>query len=53
MRQFSERSYRADEGKTIVRKADGFDMGESIYLGEEDSIDNYEEREVTETIVEE
>lgn len=43
----------ADENKTIIRKVDGFDMGGSIYLGEEDSIDNYEESEVTETIVEE
>lgn len=40
----------ADENKTIIRKVDGFDMGESIYLGEEDSIDNYEEREVEQPI---
>ena len=38
--------YIAEEGKTFIRKADGFDMGEDIWLGEFDTIDNYEEREV-------
>lgn len=33
----------ADENKTFIRKADGFDMGEEIWLGVEDSIENYEE----------
>ena len=36
----------ADEGKTFIRKADGFDMGEEIWLGLTDNIDNYEEQEV-------
>lgn len=35
--------YQADEGKTFIRKADGFDMGEEIWLGVNDSIKNYEE----------
>ncbi len=38
--------YKAKEGKTFIRKADGFDMGEEIWLGEFDTIENYEEREV-------
>lgn len=33
----------ADEGKTFIRKADGFDMGEELWLGIDDNIDNYEE----------
>lgn len=41
-----ERHYIAEEGKTFIRKADGVDMGEEIFLGENDNIDNYEEREV-------
>ena len=36
----------ADEGKTFIRVADGFDMGEEIWLGVNDTIDNYEEKEV-------
>lgn len=36
--------YIAAEGKTFIRKADGFDMGEDIWLGEDDSIENYEEK---------
>lgn len=36
----------ADEGKTFIRKADGFDMGEELWLGIDDNIENYEEREV-------
>ena len=34
----------ADEGKTIVRKADNFDMGEELWLGLDDNIDNYVEQ---------
>ena len=37
--------YIAKEGKTFIRKADGFDMGEELWLGENDNINNYEERE--------
>lgn len=40
---------KAEEGKTFIRKADGFDMGEEIWLGESDTIENYEEREVEQT----
>jgi hypothetical protein len=35
--------YVADKGKTFIRKADGYDMGEEMWLGELDSIDNYVE----------
>lgn len=39
--------YKAPDGKVYVRKADGFVMGNDIYLGtfidgSEDVIDNYE-----------
>lgn len=40
--------YTADEGKLIVRKADGFIMGDAIDLGSADSIENYEERAFSE-----
>lgn len=33
----------ADEGKTFVSKVDGSNMGEEIWLGVADSIENYEE----------
>ena len=36
----------ADEGKTFIRKPDGFDMGEEMWLGLTDNIDNYEEQEI-------
>jgi hypothetical protein len=35
--------YLADEGKTFIRKSDGFDMGQEISLGVNDSIENYKE----------
>ena len=36
-----ERHYIAEEGKTFIRKADGVDMGEEIFLGVDDAIENY------------
>ena len=49
MKQIENTSlYTADEGKLIVRKADGFIMGDAIDLGSADSIDNYEERAFSE-----
>lgn len=36
--------YVADKGKTFIRKSDNFDMGEEIWLGENDYIENYEEK---------
>lgn len=42
------RQFDADEGKMIVRKSDGFIMGDGLDLGVSDSIDNYEERGFTE-----
>ena len=41
-RKTMNRYYVADEGYTYIRKADGFDMGSELWLGENDSIDNYE-----------
>ena len=41
-------NYKAAEGCFIVRKADGFIMGEEIDLGSADSIDNYEDKAFTE-----
>lgn len=35
--------YIADEGKVIVRNADNYIMGKDLYLGKNDSIDNYHE----------
>lgn len=40
--------YEADDGKMFIRISDGFLMGDSIDLGLSDSIDNYEERTLTE-----
>lgn len=34
--------YIAEEGQTIIRKSDSFDMGDEIWIGVNDSIDNYE-----------
>lgn len=46
MIQLSEHLYLADEGKTFIRKSDGFDMGNGIDLGVDDSVENYEEKEI-------
>ena len=37
--------YIADKGKTFVRISDMFDMGEEIWLGIDDDINNYKEVE--------
>ena len=39
--------YSSGKGKLIVRKSDGFIMGDTSDLGSDDSIDNYEERKFT------
>ena len=36
----------ADEGKTFVRKIDSVEVGDNIWLGTADSIDNYAEVEL-------
>lgn len=38
--------YSAEEGKTFVRKADNLDMGNELWLGDNDSIENYEECQI-------
>lgn len=48
MVKIDEYRYQADNGKFIVRKADGFIMGWAICLGDTDTIDNYTEVEYTE-----
>lgn len=40
--------YKAKDGCFIVRKYDGFIMGENIDLGTSDDISNYEEQPYTE-----
>ena len=45
--------YKANEGCFIIRKSDDFIMGESICLGDADSIDNYDDVEYTEESYEE
>lgn len=35
--------YKCDENKVFMRKSDGFIMGSGLDLGENDSIENYEE----------
>ena len=44
----NENIYTAEAGNFIIRKADGFIMGEEIDLGSADSIENYEEKPYTE-----
>ena len=39
--------YYAKDGFLIFRNSDNFIMGDAVCLGEHDSIDNYEEREVS------
>ena len=43
MKKVTDRLYLCDEGKVFIHKADGFIMGDGIDLGDNDSIDNYEE----------
>ena len=42
------RIYTADEKKMFVRKSDGRIFGDALQLGQNDTIDNYEEREFSE-----
>lgn len=46
MKQITDTLFYADEGKTFIRKEDGFDMGNGIDLGVDDTIENYEEVDV-------
>lgn len=39
--------YEADDGMMLVRKSDGFIMGDGLDLGAGDDIANYEERAFT------
>lgn len=47
-KQENSNLWLADEGKTFIRKSDGFVMGTGIDLGVNDSILNYEEVDLTE-----
>lgn len=42
----------ADKGKTFIRKADSFDMGEELWLGIDDNINNYDELSIIITVEE-
>jgi len=44
----TENRFTAEDGNFIVRKSDGYIMGETIDLGTDDSIANYEEQPYTE-----
>lgn len=46
MKQITERLYLCDEGKVFRRISDGFIMGDGLDLGDNDSIENYEEIEL-------
>ena len=41
----NSRTYKADDGKMLVRKSDSKVIGDGICLGDNDDIGNYEERE--------
>ena len=41
MKKIDKYRYKAEEGCFIIRKADGFIMGEDICLGGDDVVDNY------------
>ena len=43
MKTENNRQYYCDGGNVFRRKADGFIMGNSLDLGDADSIENYEE----------
>ena len=48
MRTENNKLYFSDEGKVFVRKSDNFIMGSGLDLGENDSIENYEEQDAPE-----
>lgn len=48
MIQIDNFRYNAEEGNFILRKSDDYIMGESICLGDADTIDNYKEEPYTE-----
>jgi len=43
MKTNNNKLYHSDEGKVFIRKSDGHIMGRGMDLGENDSIENYEE----------
>lgn len=43
MKQINEMNYLSDDGKVFIQKATGIIYGWGISLGENDSINNYEE----------
>jgi hypothetical protein len=48
MKQIDERRFCAEENMTFVHKEKGTRMGNRIYIGNNDSIENYEEQPMTE-----
>ena len=53
MIQVDDIRYKAEEGCFIIRKLDGFIMGEDICLGGDDVVDNYQDYKYTEEEYEE
>lgn len=47
MKKIDDMRYEAAEGCFIVRKSDGFIMGESICLGSSDKVRNYKDEAYT------
>lgn len=39
--------YLADKGNTFIRLSDNYDMGDVIWLGNNDVIENYIEKEIS------
>ena len=48
MKQLEERHYQSDENKIFIRKSDNLKFGTDMYLALNDSIENYDEVDMTE-----
>lgn len=48
MKQLEEKHFQADENKIFIRKSDNIRFGTDMYLALNDSIENYDEVDMTE-----
>jgi hypothetical protein len=48
MKQLEERHFQSDENKIFIRKSDNLKFGTDMYLALNDSIENYDEVDMTE-----
>ena len=48
MKQLEERHFQSDENKIFIRKSDNIKFGTDMYLALNDSIENYEEVDMSE-----